>query len=63
MVKYRIVKRPYWGFDVQIKRWFGWSSIVGVHSPYFPSFEAALAHVEEDKKHRGKKNEVVWSDE
>lgn len=65
MRKYRIVKKSWdMGYDPQIKRWYGWSSLLNLdHGTYFRTFEETKQHIDWDIEHREIPNQVVWSNE
>jgi hypothetical protein len=63
--KYRIVKKNWeMGYDPQIKRWYGWSSLLCLeHEGYYRRFEQAQDRIFLDKKYRDEGDRVVWSNE
>lgn len=68
MRKYRIVKKNWdMGYDPQIKRWYGWSSLLCFehdrHESYCRTFEQAQDRIFMDKKYRDEGDRVVWSNE
>lgn len=65
MRKYRIVKKN-WdvGYDPQIKKWYGWSSLLWFeYDSYCRTFEQAQERIFLDKKYRDEGDRVVWSNE
>lgn len=65
MRKYRIVKKNWdMGYDPQIKKWYGWSSLLWFeYDSYCRTFEQAQERIFLDKKYRDEGDRVVWSNE
>ena len=64
MRKYRIVKKNWdMGYDPQIKRWYGWSSLLWLEYGYCRTLEQAQDCIFLDKKYRDEGDRVIWSNE